>query len=278
MCAGVPRVPFLGRWRCGGGGELQLWMVAQWHHNGGGALSWKDLADIVVELLLEFIKDPVLKLEPTSTQRKKSKKTGSQPIQGLNRTGKSCRLRWVNYLHPGLKRGRMTPHEERLILELHARWGNRWSRIARKLPGRTDNEIKNYWRTHMRKKAQERKRNVSPSSSSSSVTYQSCQPQTPSIIGIGDQELHGGNSCITSILKGTPGDMDGYLMDQIWMEIEAPSGVNFHDGKDNSYSSPSGPPLTSPMWDYYSPESGWKMDEIKMAPQVGHSKGIGPSY
>uniref|UniRef100_A0A8I6YDS5 Uncharacterized protein n=1 Tax=Hordeum vulgare subsp. vulgare TaxID=112509 RepID=A0A8I6YDS5_HORVV len=199
-------------------------------------------------------------------------------VSGLNRTGKSCRLRWVNYLHPGLKRGRMTPHEERLILELHARWGNRWSRIARKLPGRTDNEIKNYWRTHMRKKAQERKRNVSPSSSSSSVTYQSCQPQTPSIIGIGDQELHGGNSCITSILKGTPGDMDGYLMDQIWMEIEAPSGVNFHDGKDNSYSSPSGPPLTSPMWDYYSPESGWKMDEIKMAPQVGHSKGIGPSY
>jgi hypothetical protein len=45
---------------------------------------------------------------------------------GLNRTGKSCRLRWVNYLHPGLKRGRMTPHEERLVLELHARWGNRF--------------------------------------------------------------------------------------------------------------------------------------------------------
>lgn len=45
---------------------------------------------------------------------------------GLNRTGKSCRLRWVNYLHPGLKRGRLTPQEERLVLELHARWGNRF--------------------------------------------------------------------------------------------------------------------------------------------------------
>lgn len=70
---------------------------------------------------------------------------------GLRRTGKSCRLRWVNYLHPGLKRGRITPDEERLILQLHSQWGSRWSRIARRLPGRTDNEIKNYWRTLTRK-------------------------------------------------------------------------------------------------------------------------------
>jgi len=46
---------------------------------------------------------------------------------GLKRTGKSCRLRWVNYLHPGLKRGKMTPHEEKLVLELHAQWGNRYN-------------------------------------------------------------------------------------------------------------------------------------------------------
>jgi myb proto-oncogene protein len=70
---------------------------------------------------------------------------------GLRRTGKSCRLRWVNYLHPGLRRGRITADEERLILQLHAQWGSRWSRIARSLPGRTDNEIKNFWRTRARK-------------------------------------------------------------------------------------------------------------------------------
>ncbi|KAI4373482.1 hypothetical protein MLD38_011604 [Melastoma candidum] len=88
-------------------------------------------------------------------------------VSALNRTGKSCRLRWVNYLHPGLKKGKMTPQEEKLVIELQGKWGNRWSRIARKLPGRTDNEIKNYWRTHMRQQAQERKRSLYPSASSS---------------------------------------------------------------------------------------------------------------
>ncbi|XP_020684210.1 transcription factor MYB78-like isoform X2 [Dendrobium catenatum] len=72
---------------------------------------------------------------------------------GLKRTGKSCRLRWLNYLRPDVRRGNITAEEQFLILELHSRWGNRWSKIAQHLPGRTDNEIKNYWRTRVQKHA-----------------------------------------------------------------------------------------------------------------------------
>ncbi|TKY70036.1 Transcription factor MYB39 [Spatholobus suberectus] len=71
---------------------------------------------------------------------------------GLNRCGKSCRLRWTNYLRPDIKRGKFTDEEERIIINLHSVLGNKWSKIAAHLPGRTDNEIKNYWNTHIRKK------------------------------------------------------------------------------------------------------------------------------
>ncbi|KAI3833550.1 hypothetical protein MKX03_013498 [Papaver bracteatum] len=74
---------------------------------------------------------------------------------GLKRTGKSCRLRWLNYLRPDVRRGNITLEEQLLILELHSRWGNRWSKIAQHLPGRTDNEIKNYWRTRVQKHAKQ---------------------------------------------------------------------------------------------------------------------------
>ncbi|XP_019451626.1 PREDICTED: myb-related protein 340-like [Lupinus angustifolius] len=70
---------------------------------------------------------------------------------GLKRTGKSCRLRWLNYLRPDVRRGNITPEEQLLIMELHAKWGNRWSKIAKHLPRRTDNEIKNFWRTRIQK-------------------------------------------------------------------------------------------------------------------------------
>jgi myb proto-oncogene protein len=76
-------------------------------------------------------------------------------IAGLRRTGKSCRLRWLNYLRPDLRRGNITAQEQLLILDLHSRWGNRWSKIAQHLPGRTDNEIKNYWRTRVQKHARQ---------------------------------------------------------------------------------------------------------------------------
>ncbi|GAB2226654.1 hypothetical protein Drorol1_Dr00022472 [Drosera rotundifolia] len=71
---------------------------------------------------------------------------------GLRRCGKSCRLRWINYLRPNLKRGNFGEDEEELIIKLYALLGNRWSLIAGRLPGRTDNEVKNYWNSHLQKK------------------------------------------------------------------------------------------------------------------------------
>ncbi|CAJ2639389.1 unnamed protein product [Trifolium pratense] len=71
---------------------------------------------------------------------------------GLMRCSKSCRLRWTNYLRPGIKRGNFNDHEEKMIIHLQALLGNRWAAIASYLPQRTDNDIKNYWNTHLRKK------------------------------------------------------------------------------------------------------------------------------
>ncbi|KAF3785726.1 Transcription factor [Nymphaea thermarum] len=94
---------------------------------------------------------------------------------GLNRCGKSCRLRWLNYLRPDIKRGNISEDEEELIIRMHKLLGNRWSLIAGRLPGRTDNEIKNYWNTNLVKKLQQRH---APSSSSSPTKKKRASPGT----------------------------------------------------------------------------------------------------
>ncbi|XP_010541388.1 PREDICTED: transcription factor MYB59 isoform X2 [Tarenaya hassleriana] len=198
---------------------------------------------------------------------------GGRNIIGLNRTGKSCRLRWGNYLHPGLKRGKMTPQEERLVLELHAKWGNRWSKIARKLPGRTDNEIKNYWRTHMRKKAQEKKRSTSPTSSSSnccSSTVTSANTQDSLLSpDSGKASFYDTGGFDGKLNQGVEGCEEGYSMDDIWKEIDQSEANTIKPVRD-FYAEQSWffncLPLASPAWE--SPlDSIWntEADESKMS-------------
>ncbi|WCJ30529.1 MYB-like transcription factor 4 [Euphorbia peplus] len=115
--------------------------TSQISKNGLTKGAWTSLED---QMLTDYVS--------TYGQRKwtsVSKKTG------LKRCGKSCRLRWLNYLRPDIKRGNISRDEEELIVRLHKLLGNRWSLIAGRLPGRTDNEIKNYWNSYLVKKLHE---------------------------------------------------------------------------------------------------------------------------
>nr|GEV57659.1 homeodomain-like protein [Tanacetum cinerariifolium] len=100
----------------------------------------------------------------------------------LQRCGKSCRLRWTNYLRPDIKRGKFSKEEEDLILHLHSVLGNKWSTIAARLPGRTDNEIKNYWNTHMKKKLLHM--GIDPTTHQPRTDLYSCLPQILALINI----------------------------------------------------------------------------------------------
>ncbi|KAE8797212.1 myb transcription factor [Hordeum vulgare] len=126
---------------------------------------------------------------------------------GLQRCGKSCRLRWINYLRPDLKRGAFSPHEEDLIVNLHAILGNRWSQIAARLPGRTDNEIKNFWNSTIKKRL---KMN---SAASSPATTECASPPEPNLDG-------GSASCLDLTSQE---DGSHHAMKSMWMDSSSSS-------------------------------------------------------
>ncbi|QCE09376.1 transcription factor RAX2-like [Vigna unguiculata] len=94
---------------------------------------------------------------------------------GLRRCGKSCRLRWLNYLRPNIKHGEFSDEEDRIICSLYANIGSRWSIIAAQLPGRTDNDIKNYWNTKLKRKLM----GLLPASHQRIAPYQHSSSQNP---------------------------------------------------------------------------------------------------
>ncbi|WOL17859.1 Myb-related protein [Canna indica] len=127
---------------------------------------------------------------------------------GLQRCGKSCRLRWMNYLRPDLRRGKFTKEEDELIIKLHGLLGNKWSVIAARLPGRTDNEIKNHWNTHIKRR----------------LLSQGFDPQTHRPIDSGDAQFTISSSVISSNDEGAAeeGDSSGATCLNLDLNITLP--------------------------------------------------------
>jgi myb proto-oncogene protein len=165
----------------------------------------------------------------------------------------------VNYLHPDLKRGRMSPDEERLVVELHAKWGNRWSRIAKAMPGRTDNEIKNYWRTHTRK--QDKTQRTSTAASASTTTSMSASPASSSSSNSNDDDddnqSHRGDDATAA--NQEPLLYTGISMDSLlWNDIDL----------GGAWTGMGTAPLmvpSSPVWDYCCSDSLWGTADDEVA-------------
>ncbi|KAK4787893.1 hypothetical protein SAY86_011726 [Trapa natans] len=147
-------------------------------------------------------------------------------VSGLKRSGKSCRLRWLNYLRPDIKRGNISPDEEDLIVRLHKLLGNRWSLIAGRLPGRTDNEIKNYWNTVLKKKLKVQKNprddhcKNPPAKTTGAARSSDVATVKPAMAGVGalaipDLGLNGENSS------------DSFSGERIWSEELRNQAIDF---------------------------------------------------
>ncbi|KAL9248381.1 hypothetical protein vseg_021708 [Gypsophila vaccaria] len=148
---------------------------------------------------------------------------------GLQRCGKSCRLRWINYLRPDLKRGAFSPQEEDLIVHLHSLLGNRWSQIAARLPGRTDNEIKNFWNSTIKKRLKSSSSSSSPNASDSSLLTEQRDGYMP-IQEQGIMPMYITNSTTSTSISSFMHTMNNVLAHHNTNVIEPlPNMVHHHD-------------------------------------------------
>ncbi|XP_039127777.1 transcription factor MYB20-like [Dioscorea cayenensis subsp. rotundata] len=147
-------------------------------------------------------------------------------LAGLLRCGKSCRLRWINYLRPDVKRGVLSDSEEKLVIDLHAQLGNRWSKIASHLPGRTDNEIKNHWNTHIKKKLE--KMGIDPQThkpiiSDSAIEKINEDHDDNLKASINASSSFSSSSCSSGIID----EINLSCMDYFWEELDDFIGLDF---------------------------------------------------
>ncbi|CAN4103399.1 unnamed protein product [Withania somnifera] len=134
---------------------------------------------------------------------------------GLMRCGKSCRLRWMNYLRPGLKKGKYSHEEEELIIKLHMELGNRWSAIAAILPGRSDNDVKNHWHAHLKKRARRLTNCINNSSSMEQFTESSQLNEQPASVKVAVDA----SEVSSSDLSSTPNSLLNGITD--WIQEES---------------------------------------------------------
>ncbi|XP_062219707.1 transcription factor MYB30-like [Phragmites australis] len=160
---------------------------------------------------------------------------------GILRCGKSCRLRWVNYLRPDIKRGNFTREEEDAIIHLHHMLGNRWSAIAARLPGRTDNEIKNVWHTNLVKRLEPKpssQANAAPKRKPKKLQPEAVTVDGPITVPVSPEQSLSTSTTMASSLEnaGSFTSEEFQIDDSFWSEMRAMtvdssgSGMETEDG------------------------------------------------
>ncbi|WOK91463.1 transcription factor RAX1-like [Canna indica] len=153
---------------------------------------------------------------------------------GLNRCGKSCRLRWLNYLRPDIRHGGFTEEEDDIICSLYRKLGSRWSIIASHLRGRTDNDVKNYWNTKLKKKLITRP-DPNLSISNPILIRRPSTTTTPPLVRAETYEMESISALTEDFARKFYSQPSPFLSSHEEASAASSSTVTVDDGRSNSY-------------------------------------------